>query len=300
MTRLVISLTTIPPRFPFLLENLECLLRQTAVAESINLYIPRTYRRFSYSTNDIPSLPDGVALHIIDEDLGPATKILPACKQYKDQDVFILFGDDDKVYDKNWAKRFLDAAKQHPGHAICEEGAFINSAYPESSERWESRLNPKAIFREKNFRYRLLRNLTLGRWRPSKCIESGYVDILEGWGGAMIRPDFLDEAAFDIPDILWTVDDIWISGCLERRNVPIWLNGEGKIHAKGSSNEVKKSSLRKFIYSGHDRGSANRLCIDYFRNNYRIWMGTTLHHNINNEKQEQELNEASARTDRCL
>jgi hypothetical protein len=94
MTRLIISLTTIPPRFPYLLENLKCLLRQTALVESINLYIPRTYRRFTYSTKQIPSLPEGVALHIIDEDLGPATKILPACKQYKGQDVFILFGDD--------------------------------------------------------------------------------------------------------------------------------------------------------------------------------------------------------------
>ena len=275
MTRLVISLTTIPPRFPYLLENLECLLSQTAAVESINLYIPRTYRRFTYSPADIPTLPEGVVLHIVDEDLGPATKILPACKQYRGQDVMILFGDDDKIYDKNWAQRFVDAAEQRPGHAICEEGGFVNWTYPESDKYWDANRDPKAAFIKKNFRYRLLRILTFAIWKPSKGISSGYVDILEGWGGALIHPDFFDDEAFIIPDILWTVDDVWLSGCLERRKIPIWLNAEDKIRAKGNSNEVKKAALRKYIHEGHDRGSANRLCIDYFRTNYKIWMNMT-------------------------
>ena len=274
MTRLILSITTIPPRFPYLLENLKCLLEQTAAVESINLYIPRTYRRFTYSPEDIPTLPEGVVLHMIDEDLGPATKVLPACKQYKDQDVFILFGDDDKVYDKNWAQCFLDAAKQLPGHAICAEGYFINWDTPEANEHWDSTRHPKATFVEKNFRYRLLRILSLGNWKPSKGVSSGYVDILSGWGGVMIRPDFFDEETFNIPDILWTVDDIWLSGCLERRNIPIWLNTEGVIRAQGNSNEVKKHSLRKYIYKGYDRQKANRLCINYFRTNYGIWVDT--------------------------
>ena len=274
MTRLVISLTTIPPRFPYLLENLKCLLEQTAIVESINLYIPRTYRRFTYSPEEIPTLPEGVVLNMIDEDLGPATKVLPACQQYKGEDVLILFGDDDKVYDKNWAQRFLDAAKRHPGHAICEEGGNLNMPHY-AGDNWVSGKHPKPIFRKKDLNYRLTRILTLGLWKPSKGISSGYVDILEGWGGAMIHPDFFDEAAINIPDILWTVDDVWLSGCLERRNIPIWLNTESKSRAKGNSNEVKGAALRKYIYEGHDRTSANKLCIDYFRTNYKIWMNPT-------------------------
>jgi hypothetical protein len=274
MTRLVISLTTIPPRFPYLLENLECLLEQTAIVESINLYIPRTYRRFTYSPEDIPTLPEGVVLHMIDEDLGPATKVLPACKQYKGQDVLILFGDDDKVYDKNWAQRFLDAAKRHPGHAVCEEGGNLNMPHY-ANDNWVSNKNPKSKFIKKDLNYRLKRILTFGRWKPSKAISSGYVDILEGWGGVLVRPEYFDQDAFEIPNILWTVDDVWLSGCLERLNIPIWLNAENKVRSMGNSNEVKDASLRKYMCEGQDRTSANQLCINYFRDNYRIWIDAT-------------------------
>jgi hypothetical protein len=274
MTRLVISLTTIPPRFPYLLENLKCLLEQTAAVESINLYIPRTYRRFTYSPEDIPTLPEGVVLHIIDEDLGPATKALPACKQYKGQDVLILFGDDDKVYDKNWAQRFVEAAQQRPDHAICEEGGSLYMPnYAGANDSWISDKQPKSNFIKKDIYYRLARIATLGLWKPSKAISSGYVDVLEGWGGVLVRPDYFDQEDFEIPDILWTVDDVWLSGCLERKNIPIWLNTERKIRSKGNSNEVKEAALHKLVYKGHDRISANRLCIKHFRDRYKIWGG---------------------------
>jgi len=113
--------------------------------------------------------------------------------------------------------------------------------------------------------------LSLGRWKPRKAASSGYVDILEGWGGVLVRPHFFTDAAFDIPDILWTVDDIWLSGQLALNNVPIWLNADGDIRTKGNSDEVRDASLRKLVYKGHDRSAANNLCIDYFRENYQIW-----------------------------
>jgi hypothetical protein len=275
MSRLVISLTTIPPRFPYLLENLECLLDQTAAVESINLYIPRTYRRFTYSPADIPTLPEGVVLHIVDEDLGPATKVLPACKQFNGQDVHILFGDDDKIYDKNWAQRFVEAAKQRPGHAICEEGGPLYMPYyAGGNDSWASDKQPKSNFIKKDIYYRLARIATLGLWKPSKAISSGYVDILEGWGGVLVKPDFFDQEDFEIPDILWTVDDVWLSGCLEKRTIPIWLNTEKKIRSKGNSNEVKEAALSRLVYRGHNRIAANRLCIKYFRERHQIWGGS--------------------------
>ena len=113
----------------------------------------------------------------------------------------------------------------------------------------------------------------MGRWTPSKTISSGYVDILEGWGGVLVRPEFFDEEAFEIPDILWSVDDVWLSGCLERLNIPIWLNAIDKVRPKGNSKAVKEAALSSYICDGHDRMSSNRLCIDYFRKTYGIWGG---------------------------
>ena len=47
--------------------------------------------------------------------------------------------------------------------------------------------------------------------------KAGFADILQGLGGVVVRPDFFDDEAFDIPDILWAVDDVWLSGMLEPR-----------------------------------------------------------------------------------
>lgn len=272
MTKLVLSLTTVPPRFGVVHENLSALLRQTAEIAEINLYVARRYRRFEYDPADLPKVPEGVNLRLIDDDLGPATKVLPAARDYRGQDVQILFADDDKVYDRGWAQRFVEAAKRHPGHAICEEGGWLDMPHY-AADGWRSARAPQAQFRRKDWRYRLRRAASLGMWKPSKATTSGYVDILEGWGGALVRPEFFDDAAFDIPDVLWTVDDVWLSGCLERRGIPIWLNSEDKIRSKGSSSEVKDAALRNLIYQGHDRIRANRACIRYFRETYGIWGG---------------------------
>jgi hypothetical protein len=115
--------------------------------------------------------------------------------------------------------------------------------------------------------------VSLGKWKPSKGTSSGYVDILEGWGGVLVRPEFFDKISFEIPELLWTVDDVWLSGCLERREVPIWLNVNNKVRASANSNEMKDAALRNFIHNGHGRVAANRACIKYFQEKYRIWGG---------------------------
>ncbi|MBO9397083.1 glycosyltransferase family 2 protein [Shimia sp. R9_2] len=273
VTKLVLSLTTVPPRFPHVDKNLARLLEQTADIAEINLYVARKYRRFDYDAADLPVVPEGVNLRVIDEDLGPATKVLPAAREYAGQDVQILFCDDDKLYDNQWAQRYVDAAKAHPDCCIVEEAGHLdNPVY--AHDGWQGSRGPRAQFLVKDWKYRAKRAATFGKWKPSKALSSGYVDILEGWGGVLVRPEFFDEACYDIPDVLWTVDDVWLSGCLERRGIPIWLNTDNKIRSKEPKNEGSDAALRKFVYMGHDRIAANRACIDYFRETYGIWGGT--------------------------
>jgi hypothetical protein len=268
MSQLVISLTAIPPRFPYLHETLNSLVNQKATVASINLYLPRQYRRFEWDPSMLPAVPNGVQIRLIDGDFGPATKVLPAVKEYKGQDVNILFCDDDKVYDPDWAQRFLDARHEHPECCIVEEGGDVADY---CSYGFRGELQPRSSRLNKDLKYRLKRALTLGNWKPRKNIGSGYVDILEGWGGVMVKPDFFNDAAYDIPEILWMVDDIWLSGQLILNKVPVWLNRESDRRTKGSSNEVKDASLRKLVHEGHGRDAANQACVDYFRNKYDIW-----------------------------
>ena len=66
-------------------ECLQSLLVQAADVAAINLYIPQNYKRFVYVESDLPRLPKGVNLRVVDEDLGPATKILPLVVNIKDK-----------------------------------------------------------------------------------------------------------------------------------------------------------------------------------------------------------------------
>lgn len=270
MTKLVLSLTAIPPRFPYLSQTLQSLLDQKANVASVNLYLPRRYRRFEWDPSQLPAVPAGVKICLVDDDLGPATKVLPAVREYQGQDVAILFGDDDKVYDRDWAQRFMDASGQHPGCCIVEEGGDVCDY---SNHAFRGDRQPRSGRRAKDLTYRLKRLVSLGLWKPRKNVGSGYVDMLEGWGGVLVRPEFFTDAAFVIPDILWMVDDIWLSGQLALNGVPIWLNAEDARRTKGSTNEVKEASLRKLVHEGHGRTEANQACVDYFRKTHGIWGG---------------------------
>lgn len=273
MSKLIISLTTIPPRFKNVCECLESLLDQTADIDSVNLYIPKVYRRFDSALLCLPQLPKGVNLCLVDKDLGPATKILPACRDYRGQDVFILYCDDDKIYDREWAQRFLNEAKVHPGCAICERGAHLSHPHYANNYNWTSLRSPQAVPIKRGLKYRAKRIFSLGKWRSPKWVKSGYVDILEGWGGVMVRPEFFDDSAWEIPDVLWTVDDVWLSGCLEVKEVPIWLNAHTRVIINDTSDEVEHAALRNFSYKGYGRKDANKKCISYFRQNHGIWGG---------------------------
>ena len=57
--KVVVSLSTIPPRFPHLGEALKCLLDQTFLPDEIRVYIPKAYRRFPQHSFAIPEIPDG-------------------------------------------------------------------------------------------------------------------------------------------------------------------------------------------------------------------------------------------------
>lgn len=221
MPDLVISLTTIPSRMNQIGPTLRDLLAQKADVAEIRLYIPRQYRRFDFDpATDLPDLPDGVTLCITDEDFGPATKVLPAVRDFAGQDVEILFCDDDQPYRSDWAQRFLDARKNHPGACIVEKGYDLDTRPPGARYHLENRPQPRAIARRKGVAYRLFRLLTLTSIKPKPYIVDGFVDVLEGYRGAMVRPDFFPPETFDIPEILWTVDDPWLSGQMTRHKRP--------------------------------------------------------------------------------
>lgn len=280
--RYLFSLSTIPPRFGMLGPGLRSLLKQTSRPEAVELYIPRHYRRFPQWSGNLPDVPEGVRIVRVDEDHGPATKILPAARSYRGQDLDIIYVDDDRIFDKDWARTCLELRRVHPDKVICAAGLSIAQRFglPDPGTREPvaelvTRPLDESRFIVGWFWNKLLAGFTPGGMRKPyvrRISRSGFIDIAEGFGGVMVRPDFLDDEAFRIPPVAWPVDDIWLSGMFARRGVPIWADS-----SLYKVNEVMKTSrhfpLYKTVIDGADRAQANRACVDHMRQAYGIWGG---------------------------
>ena len=98
---------------------------------------------------------------------------------------------------------------------------------------------------------------------------SGYIDIAEGFGGVSIKPDFFGPDAFDIPPIVWSVDDIWLSGMLEKANIGIWADGSLSMPLTSVGHPIE--ALCDFSIDGFGRYAANDYAVKYMQDHYGIW-----------------------------
>ncbi|MCG6901281.1 MAG: glycosyltransferase family 2 protein [Rhodobacter sp.] len=278
MGMLIISLSSIPPRFARIGPTLQSLIRQSDKADRIYLYIPNSYRRFPDWDGKLPEVPEGVEIRRVDEDLGPATKVLFAAREFAGEDVDILFCDDDRYYPADTVARFKALRARHPGCAIALVGRQAETM-SESTGRRENL--PRAVRRwritDVEFQLKFLwHQIRAGRnWRsvgaPHRKVykRSGYIDIFEGCGGVLVRPEYFDDLAYDIPPVLWTVDDVWLSGMVARNGVPIWL--QANLADPPETEADSHSPLAFSVIEGADRDTANAMAVRYMQDNFGIW-----------------------------
>lgn len=272
---MILSFTSIPPRFPFLGRVIQQLEKQTVRPDAVELYLPRTYRRFPGERPALPKLPDWVKIIDIETDLGPATKVLPALAAHRECKSDIMYFDDDQNFDPQWIARFSAARLQRPHDAICESGLNIDDL-PGLLHRRTHIMEPRAIKspnQGKDWHYRLKRAASLGFNKPLRHAysTSGYIDIAEGNRGVCIPPLNLPATAWSIPDILWTVDDVWLSGMLEYAGTNIWLNHLG--YAPSSHSKASETTpLFTHVEKGVNRNGANLSCVQYLQKHFKIWL----------------------------
>jgi hypothetical protein len=265
--RLIITLSSIPPRFHDLGPTLQSLLDQKAPADEIILYIPEKYRRFPRWNGQLPGVPPGVSIRRVASDYGPATKVLPAIEAFSGQNVDILFCDDDRAYDPEWTARFRNLRERMPGVCIAEGGKDLSDI--EDSARSPVSF-PRIGIRKKDWKDRIKSALRVKDRHSSRFISSGYCDVFLGTWGVLVRPEFFTAAVFNIPDVLWTVDDYWLAGHLTTNRIAIWVNADAPFVTQRKIAGV--SSLRRMVYAGHDRHAANDACVRYYRENFGIWL----------------------------
>lgn len=276
----VISLTTIPPRFDHIRPTLECLLAQEARIDHILLYIPKTYRRFPDYDGRLPDVPEGIEIRRVDEDFGPASKVLHAVREFRGQDCEILFCDDDRLYPPEWAQSLLDARAAHPDAAIAPVAFEVNNWLVDS--KMIRAHQPRAVARDKLTALSYWKELLLWHMGLFKKLgpepphfrhikTGGYRDFFQGYGGVLVRPEFFDDDVFDIPPVYWAVDDIWLSGMLAKAGTPIWVP-ENLRGGPDCTTAHDSAPLYKAVIDGADRNQADRACCLYFQKEHGIWL----------------------------
>jgi hypothetical protein len=128
--RVVVTLTSIPPRMHFLPAVIASLLNQTHVPDAIYVTLPRVWARgdsaqmapVARMARQLARLDRRIVVKRPDVDLGPAMKLLPALEAEDARaaggDALILYLDDDWVLPPAFVASFVAAAARAPGSII--------------------------------------------------------------------------------------------------------------------------------------------------------------------------------------
>jgi hypothetical protein len=198
--RLIVCLSSLPERIKNIKPTLDCLLNQTSPPEEIVLYLPQFSVR-QQSAYEIPDFLSSVPrLRIVrtETDWGPATKYIPAIQEELAAGrgrTLIITVDDDRTYPLDALETYLHYHDQFPDAALCFRGGAM----------------PRSL----NWRFS---RMILG----TRLLKPKRVAVMTGCGSYAVQPRFFDKALWDYsnaPRALFYMDDMWMSGWLDRRGV---------------------------------------------------------------------------------
>jgi hypothetical protein len=230
--RIVVTLTSIADRAGTIAPALRSLLDQTIPADRVILAWPTHSLRTGLPNPELLNLPEGIEVLRCD-DLGPATKLLPAL--VAEPDALLIVVDDDVIYPVDFIETLISA------HRLSREAAVGYRGW-----RLEGDRDPK----------------DLDHVFATALVKPEEVDILFGTWGYLIPPGALDEAVQQFsgwPAELRWVDDVWVSGHLARRGVPRLV-----VPAKRLPLETAASAIGALTDGLNRSGSNDRIAIKAF------------------------------------
>jgi hypothetical protein len=194
----VACLTTTPTRMPYLATTLASLFAQTRPPERIELHVPAWSRREgrTYAVPQELLALEGLTI-VPCEDLGPATKLLPALARHAPNRAILVI-DDDVILPPGFVHALAEWAARMPDAVVAASGWIVPSDLTDRPTTLFSNLFARPPTPLPGTRLR----------RPRR------VDVVQGCGGYVVRPRFFDARVFDYEgapaEARW-VDDVWIS-----------------------------------------------------------------------------------------
>ena len=186
--KVVLSLTSVPPRFDKLEEVLRPLLVQTC--HEIWLNIPPKYRRFPEWDGRVPGnlfkFDPKIHVNLDCEDFGPGTKFLGPAKHLDPEDL-IVYLDDDTVYDSRLVTNLL---------------------------KW-FRTDPKSAWGLSGFNFETYFKGQFPRQHGQP------VDVLEGYGSVIVKAGWVQKVEAEYRELLDVTgnDDMLLSNLFEKHGI---------------------------------------------------------------------------------
>jgi hypothetical protein len=272
--KVVVGLSTIPSRIPYLEKTLASLSKQSLKPDNVFISVSKvsTREKVEYPIKELTHMmrkffPKGVGkVAVTPEDYGPLTKLAGMLMNpaNSNPNTIMVTVDDDQSYDSGMLATLVEGTKKHPGKVVCLCGHVIGK-FPLS---WGYRSD-----------------------RASKYLKRIYlnpdtqVDIVSGWCGVAyprsvfpldgeLDPGMEDLRLNSIP-VLHKHDDLYISAWLDKLGVKkvvvAYNNGSSKQlqHAyknalsmgnSGPTPAVGIKHLREFWYVIRQLRSKGLLC----------------------------------------
>jgi hypothetical protein len=246
--RVIASLTTLPDRIFNLEPTVRCLLNQTRPPDEIVLSIPEFSVRQKRPYSVPKYLSEFSTLRILrcKADWGPATKFIPLVQEELAAgrtNTLIMVVDDDRIYPRDALETYLHYHEQFPNAALCFRGGPM----------------------PRNF-YWFLPKLFLG----SRLREAKRVAVITGCGSYLIQPRFFDSALWnysDAPTGAFYMDDIWISGNLDRRGVEKYV-----VPASAMMRTVRQQAGTMSLHRvPRGRTYHNNEVVEYFHDTWNVF-----------------------------
>jgi hypothetical protein len=217
--KLIISLTTFPPRYSFVHLTLESLLNQSLKPDKIILWLYDGEASDDILPEKILKLKSrGLEIRYVDENLKPYKKLIYSVRDFPED--IIITADDDTMYPSWWLEKMYEKHLEHKAE------------------------NPKAILgyaqanmtKKSNYEF-----ATYSKWEVETTINNNTFMI--GVGGVFYPPKSLNKDLLNtelIRQLCPNNDDIWFKAMalLENRKMIRVLNNNYKFYQIEDSQEV--------------------------------------------------------------
>ncbi|MEP7014580.1 MAG: glycosyltransferase [Verrucomicrobiota bacterium] len=248
LRRVVASLSTLPDRIGNLGPTIRCLLAQTRAPDEIVVAVPDVSARQqkAYAIPEYLATFPRVRVLRCAKDWGPATKFIPIIQEELAagrDGTLIMVVDDDRTYPRDALETYLSYNRELPDAVLCFRGGTI-------------------IRKSGHYGLRISRGSLM---RMPKSIAA-----ITGCGSYLIQPRFFDSTLWDYsgaPPGAFYMDDIWISGWLERHGVEKFIVPTSAM-MRTARDQFGTMTLGD-VPSGRKR--TNHELIKYFQTKYGIF-----------------------------